>query len=91
MVGSSISALVSISCAAVLDQFSLVVGTEVHCDSKQFKPLCSLAFLGLLAPVHAQKVQIRRAAHRVLTAALLLLEQYHNIMLIVQKESCSSD
>jgi hypothetical protein len=42
------SALVSISCAAVLDQFPFVAGTEVQ----QLKPLCS--FLDLFAPVHAQ-------------------------------------
>ncbi len=27
----SMSALVSISCAAVLDRFQLIAGTEVHC------------------------------------------------------------
>jgi hypothetical protein len=30
--------------------------------------------------------KIRSAAHRVLAAALLLLEQYHNIILMLQKE-----
>jgi hypothetical protein len=85
---SSISALVSISCAA-LDLFPLVVGTEVHCDCHQLSPFCS--FLGLFAPVHAQDAQIRSSAHRVLAAALLLLEQYHNIILMLQKKSRSSD
>ena len=72
---SPMSALVSISCATVLDQFSLVVCTEVHRDHQIKKQFCS--FLGLFAPVHAQDVQIRSAAHRVLLAAPLLLEQYH--------------
>jgi hypothetical protein len=47
--------------------------------------------LGLFEPVHAQDAQIRGSAHSVLAAALLLLEQYHNIILILQKESRSSD
>ncbi len=70
MGGSSISALVSISCAAVLDLFPMVAGTEVHCDSHQLKQFCS--FLDLFAPqaVHAQDAQIRSVAHRVLTVAL---------------------
>jgi hypothetical protein len=69
---SPISALVSISCAAVLVRF------------KQFKLFCS--FLGLFAPVHAQDVQIRSTAHRKLPAELLLLEWYHNIILMLQKQ-----
>jgi hypothetical protein len=78
------SALVSISCAAALDQFSLVAGTDVHCDSQQLKQVCS--FLGLFATVHAQDVQNRSTAHRELPVALLLLEQYYNIILMLQKE-----
>jgi hypothetical protein len=33
--GSSMSALVSISCAVALDRFPLVAGTEVHRDRHQ--------------------------------------------------------
>ncbi len=77
------SALVSTSCAAALDWFPLVAGTEVHSDQELLKQFCS--FLGLFAPVHAQDAQIRSTAHRVLVAVLLLLEQYHNIILMVQK------
>jgi hypothetical protein len=45
------------------------------------------------APVHAQEAQIRSTAHRVpvLPAALLLLDQYHNIILMLQKEWRPSD
>jgi hypothetical protein len=86
---SLISALMSISCAAALDQFPLVVGTEVHGDSQQLKLFCS--FFCLFAPVHAQDAQIRSTAHRVLPAAILLLEQYHNIILMLQKELQPSD
>jgi hypothetical protein len=57
MGGSSKSVLLSISCAAALDQFPLVAGTQVHSDCYQLMPFCS--FLGLFAPVHAQDVQIR--------------------------------
>jgi hypothetical protein len=78
------SALVSTSYAAVLDRFPKNVGTEVHCDCQLLKLFC--LFLGLFAPVHAQDVQIRSTAHRVLSAALLLLEQYYNIILMLQKE-----
>jgi hypothetical protein len=89
MGGSSISALVSISCAAAPDRFPLVAGTEVHRDRLQICSFCY--FLGLFAPVHAQKAQIRSTAHRELPAALLLLEQYHNrdirvIHMLLQKE-----
>jgi hypothetical protein len=83
------SALSCISCAAVLDRFPLVAGTKVHSDCQLLRLFCS--FLGLIAPVHAQDVQIRRTAHRVLPAALLLLEQYHYIILMLQKGSLSSD
>ena len=38
---SSISALVSISCAAAVDLFPLVVGTEVYGDSQQLMLFCS--------------------------------------------------
>ena len=69
---SPISALVSISCAAVLDQFPLVVGTEVYSDCQQSNQFCS--FLGLFALVHAQDVQIRSTAQMVLPAVLLLVE-----------------
>jgi hypothetical protein len=41
-------------------------------DSQQLGPFCS--FLGLFALVHAQNVQIRSAAQRMLPVALLLLE-----------------
>jgi hypothetical protein len=80
MGGSSMTALVSISCAV-----PLVVLTEVHHGCYELMWFCS--FLGLFAPVHAQDMQIRSAAHRVLAAALLLLKQYHNIILMLQKES----
>jgi hypothetical protein len=87
-------ALVSISCAVVLDQFpfKLVAGIEVHCesgihDSQQLEQFCS--FLDLFAPVHAQKEKIRSTAQTLLPAALLLLEhwQCYNIILMLQKES----
>jgi hypothetical protein len=45
MGGSSVSALVSTSCAEALDRFPLVAGTEVHRDHQMLGPLCS--FLGL--------------------------------------------
>jgi hypothetical protein len=64
------SALVSTSCAAALDLFPSVAGTEVHCDHHQLRQFCS--FLGLFAPVHAQDAQIRSTAHMVLPAELLL-------------------
>jgi hypothetical protein len=42
MGGSSMSALVStISCAAALDRFPLVAGTEVHRDRHQLGPFRS--------------------------------------------------
>jgi hypothetical protein len=76
---------VSISCAAALDRFPLVAGKWVHRDRQQMSPFCS--FLGLFAPVHAKDVQIRSTAHTgVLLAALLLLEQYYNFILMLQKE-----
>ena len=53
-------------------------------DSQLLKLFCS--FLGLFAPVHAQDVQIRSTAHMLLPAALLLLEQYYNMILMLQKE-----
>jgi hypothetical protein len=84
MVVSPMSALVSISCAAVLDQFPLIECTEIHSDSQQLKPFCS--FLRLFGPVHAQDAQIRSAAHRVLPVALLFLQQCYNIILMLQKE-----
>jgi hypothetical protein len=74
MGGSSMSALVSTSCAAALDQFQLVAGTEVYSDLQHLRPFCS--FFCCFAPVHAQEAQIRSTAHRVLAAALLLLEQF---------------
>jgi hypothetical protein len=74
---SPISALVSLSCATTMDP--MVVCTWVHSDSQQLKPFCS--FLGLFA----QDVQIRSSAHRVLPAALILLE------LMLQKELLPSD
>jgi hypothetical protein len=52
-------------------------------DSQLLKLFCS--FLGLFAPVHAQDVQIRSTAHRVLPAAPLFLKQYHNIRFSQQK------
>jgi hypothetical protein len=70
MGASPMYALVSISCAAALDQFPLAAGKEVHCDQQHLEQFRS--FLGLFAPVHAQDAQIRCAAHRVLAAALLL-------------------
>ena len=85
MGGSSMSAPVSTSCAAALDRFPLVAGTGVHRDHHIMESLYS--FLGLFAPVYAQNAQIRSAAHRVFPAALLLLEQYHNVILMLQKES----
>jgi hypothetical protein len=84
-----ISALVSISCAASLDRFPLVARIWIHRESHQSKPFCS--FLGLVAPVHAQDVQIRRAAHRVLSEELLLLEQYQIIILMLKKPLRPSD
>jgi hypothetical protein len=89
MGGSSMSALVSLSSAAALDQFPLVADTEVHRDRHQLVPFCS--FLGLFAPVHAQDAQIRSAAHSVLAAALLVLKQYQNIILMLQNKSRPSD
>jgi hypothetical protein len=58
----------------------VVAHTEVHGDHQHLKQICSC--LGLFAPVHAQGEQIRSTGHRVLPAALLLLEvgrvpQYH--------------
>jgi hypothetical protein len=73
----------------MLDQFPLVVCAEVHGDSQNLRQVCS--FLGLFAPVHAQDAQIKSTAHSVLPAALLLLEQYYNIILMLQKESQPSD
>jgi hypothetical protein len=67
----------------------LVAGTRVHRDHHRIGPLYS--FLGLFAPVHAQDVQIRSIAHMVLPSELLLLEQYYNIILMLQKESQPSD
>jgi hypothetical protein len=81
--------MVSISCAALLFQFPFVVCMWVHCDSYQSTPFCS--FLGLFVPVHAQDEQIRSTAHRVLPAELLLLEQYHNVILMLQKQLRPSD
>jgi hypothetical protein len=46
-----------------------------------------LLLLRQFAPVHEQDKQIRRAANRVLPVALLPLEQYHNIILMLQKQS----
>jgi hypothetical protein len=86
MGGSSTSALVSTFCAAPLDRFQMVAGVEVHRDHHQQICFVTVAnFLGIFAPVHAQEAQIRSSAHRVLPAALLLLEQYHNIILMLQK------
>ena len=85
MGGSSMSAPVSTSCAAALDRFPLVAGTGVHRDHHIMESLYS--FLGLFAPVHAQDVQIRSIAHMVLPSELLFLEQYYNIILMLQKES----
>jgi hypothetical protein len=82
---SPMSALVSISCAALSSagRFRLVVCAEIHRGRQQVRPFCSC--LGLFAPVHAQDVQIRSAAHRMLSPALLFLEQYHNnIILMLQ-------
>ena len=78
MVGLSMLAPVSTSCAAALDQFPLVAGIESHRDRHQLVPFGS--FLGLFAPVHEQDAQIRSTAHRVLPAALLLLEQFYNCL-----------
>ena len=83
MGGSSMSAPVSTSCAAALDRFPLVAGTEVYLDHHQLLQFCS--FLGLFAPVHAQDAQIRSTAHMVFPAELLLLQQYYNIILMLQK------
>jgi hypothetical protein len=47
-----------------------------------FTPLCN---------VSCQDVQIRSTAHRELPAALLLLEQYHIIVLVSWQQSPSSD
>ena len=69
---SSMPALVSTSCAAVLDQFPLVAGKESHRDPHQLMQFCSL--LGFFAPVQGQDAQIRSTAHMVLTADFLLLE-----------------
>jgi hypothetical protein len=66
------SAPESTSCAAALDQFQLVAGTDVHSDNHHLMPFCS--FLNLFAPVQGQDVQIRSTAHRVLPADFLLLE-----------------
>ena len=82
MGGSSMSALVSTSCAAVLDLFQLVASSVVHFDQHQLMLFCS--FLGLFAPVQGQDTQIRSTAHMVLPVALLLLE--HNIILMLQKK-----
>jgi hypothetical protein len=41
--------------------------------------LAAALLYGPFAPVHAQDAQIRSAAHRMLAAALLLLEKYHSI------------
>jgi hypothetical protein len=89
MGGSSMSAQVSTSCAAALDRFPLVASMKAHRDHHQSRPFCS--FSGLFAPVHAQDAQIRSTAHMVLPADLLLLEQYYNIILMLQKESLPSD
>jgi hypothetical protein len=70
----------STSCAAVLDWFPLVAQTLWLSTGSL---LCS--FLGLFSPVHAQDVQIRSSAHRVLPTTLLLLEQYHNIILMLHR------
>jgi hypothetical protein len=79
---SPMPARVYTSCASVLDRLPVVVHKEVHCDHNILD-----SFAHLFAPVHAQDAQIRRAAHRVLPAALLLLKQYHNmIILMLQKE-----
>ncbi len=81
--------VVSTSCATILEQFPVVARTQVHCDHQQLRLFCS--FLGLFAPVHAQDAQIRSTAHRVLPTKLLLLEQYHNIILMLQKQLLPSD
>jgi hypothetical protein len=66
------SALVSTSCAAALDQFLLVAGKELHRDYHRLMPFCSC--LGLFAPVQGHDTQIRSTAHLVLPADFLLLE-----------------
>jgi hypothetical protein len=68
---SPMSALVSISCAAVLDLFPLVACTEVHHDCQQFRQFCFRPF----CTCSCKDAQIRSTAHRVLSAALWLLEQ----------------
>jgi hypothetical protein len=67
-----------------LDLFPVVARSEEHSDCQHLSLFCS--FLGLFAPVHAQDVQIRSTAHRVLPVAFLLLEQYHSIIPVLRKK-----
>jgi hypothetical protein len=66
-----------------LDSFP-VARSEENSDCQHLSLFCS--FLGLFAPVHAQDVQIRSTAHRVLPVAFLLLEQYHSIIPVLRKQ-----
>jgi hypothetical protein len=63
----------------------MVIDNNDYLISGNVRPV--LPFFTPFAPIHAQDAQIRSAAHRVLAAALLLLEQFHNIILMLQKNS----
>jgi hypothetical protein len=61
----------------------MVIDDNNDLISRNVRPV--LPFFTPFAPIHAQDAQIRSAAHRVLAAAFLLLEQFHNIILMLQK------
>ncbi len=67
---SPMSGLVSTSCAAALDRFPLVTGTQVHCDQQSMQ-FCSL--LGLFAPVSKRSSQGARCS----TFTLETVPQYY--------------
>jgi hypothetical protein len=63
--------------------------TSVLANCHLLRQFCS--FLVLFATFHAKDAQIGSAAHRVLPVVFFSLEQYHNIILILQKQSPHSD
>jgi hypothetical protein len=75
------------SMLAMLDclEFPVVVGTDEHSGHQRTMTMVKavLLLLSLFEMFHAKDVQIRSAAHRALPAALLLLEQYSNIILML--------
>ena len=73
------SALVSISCAAVLDQFPLVEGTEVHSD-RQVKAIL-LLFTSFKAFLHLFMHKMRKSE-----VQLTGCWHHDNIILMLQKE-----